>query len=228
MERTVHVHALAPVVAIDLDGTLADYYRHFCWYLENIYRPHAGRHIPDWTKTPNGEFSEALGMDKAEYRDAKLAYRQGGLKRSIPLLLRDDVDYLQRIRSKLGVQVWITTNRPWLRLDNIDKDTLYWIDHNLGEVDGVIFSQNKYQDLIDHVGRARILGVIDDLPENIMAAEELNIPGITRYGPHNTWWLESHGWNKTVVTTIIEFYSYVKMWKGEWDAEHPGILQVGS
>src|SRR5690242_19371376 len=115
----VRVHPLAPVVGMDIDGNLGDYHSHFVWFLNYIYYPNGygfrGLYA-DWSKTETGEFSEALGMDKADYRAAKLAYRQGGLKRCMPLFQedyrkdgRDAVkSEIQYIRSQ-GIQVWICT-----------------------------------------------------------------------------------------------------------------------
>jgi hypothetical protein len=232
----MRVHALAPVVAIDLDGTSGDYHGHFLWYLNNIYFPYghdirdfAGQIKANWNSA-RGEFSVALGMDKAEYRDAKLAYRQGGLKRCMPQFDNDHnlggiQQDVEAIRA-LGIQVWVTTNRPWMRLDNIDKDTKYWIDNNMGQVDGVIFSQEKYHDLIDNVGYDRILGVFDDLSENIQEAERLGLRSAIRLGDHNRQW--AHGKYSPLrmrrLSSFRDFVHVVKQWKGEWDAKHPAVL----
>jgi len=176
---TSRVHPLAPVVALDIDGTLADYYEHFRWFAElYLQRPVS----VDWSET--SEFSEALGIDKAAYRDIKLAYRQGGMKRSIAPVDEGVADLAPSLRHR-GLQVWICTTRPWQRLDNIDPDTQFWINRNLGRVDGVIYGEEKYQDLIDIVGRKRVVGVFDDLPENVNEAAELGLKAALRNGAHN-------------------------------------------
>lgn len=219
------VHALAPVVALDIDGTMGDYHGHFVWFLRNIYLPREWGQIsldvpvrPWWKPEYKGEFSDALGMDKAEYRAAKLAFRQGGLKRCMPQFTSDNgrlLYYVQAIRQ-MGVQVWVCTARPWMRLDNIDPDTQYWLTHNAGPVDGLIFGEDKYADLIDHVGRERILGVVDDLPENIERAWELNLPALLRYGRHNSWWREDV--EEEVAFGMEDVAEKVKEWKGKYDA----------
>jgi hypothetical protein len=190
----VRVHPLAPVVGIDIDGNLGDYHGHFRWFLENIYFP--GRAWPPyWDPTYEGEFSDALGLEKHAYRDAKLAYRMGGLKRCMPLFendykkdgensVRREIQYL---RSQ-GIQVWICTSRPWLSLTTVDPDTQFWLDRNVGKVDGLIYGEDKYLDLIDIVGKDRIIGVIDDLPDNILRAKELELRSAIRLGDHNRWW----------------------------------------
>jgi len=177
----MRLHPLAPVVALDIDGTLADYYEHFRWFAElYLQRPVEVK----WEFAEGGEFSEALNLDKTTYRQIKLAYRQGGMKRSIPPF-KGIRDMVTGIREKAGVQVWIATTRPWQRLDNIDPDTQFWLQHNVGRVDGVIYGEDKYLDLRDIVGVDRIVGVVDDLPENVIAAQSLGIPAILRAGGHN-------------------------------------------
>jgi hypothetical protein len=182
--NTFRLHPLAPVVGIDIDGTLAAYYDHFRWFAELYLQEPVPE--PDWsTGTP--EFEEALGMDKATYRAVKLAYRQGGMKRSIPVIDSGVESLVKKIRQD-GVQVWICTTRPWNRLDNIDPDTQFWINRHLGRVDGVIYGEEKYEDLLDIVGEHRIVGVVDDLPENVTRATDLGIPALMRSGPHNAVW----------------------------------------
>lgn len=180
----MRVHPLAPVVALDVDGTIADYYEHFRWFASLYLQRPVEIH---WEYADHAEFSEALGLSKDTYRDIKLAYRQGGMKRSIPPLANDRDDLLNIVQSfrQSGAQVWIATTRPWQRLDNIDPDTQFWLGRNVGRVDGVVYGEDKYLDLIDIVGRERILGVHDDLPENVITAISLGLNGALRAGAHN-------------------------------------------
>jgi hypothetical protein len=176
----MRLHPLAPVVGVDIDGTIADYYEHMRWFAElYLQRP---VNI-DWDFAPTAEFSDALQLDKKTYRDIKLAYRQGGMKRSIPVL--DERNVMLRAIRAGGIQVWITTTRPWQRLDNIDPDTQFWINRNIGRVDGVIYGEEKYMDLIDIVGKDRILGIVDDLPENVVSAMSLGLNAALAVGDHN-------------------------------------------
>ncbi len=190
--NTQRLHPMAPVVGLDIDGTLGDYYEHFTWfaslYLQRVVRP-------AWSSYSEMEFSDALGLPKEVYRQIKLAYRQGGMKRSLPM--HDGADHLVKWLRDCGVQVWICTTRPWNRLDNIDPDTQFWIDRNLGRVDGVIYGEEKYLDLIDCVGKERVIGVVDDLPENYIRAYDIGLPVILRRGYHNVWWREPNATGTT-------------------------------
>lgn len=175
------LHPLAPVLALDIDGTLGDYYEHFRWFTElYLQRPTK----LDWELTDTAEFSEALGLSKEVYRQIKLAYRQGGMKRSLPVF-DGTRKLIETVRQELGIQVWIATTRPWQRLDNIDPDTQFWLGRVAGRVDGVIYGEEKYLDLIDIVGKERIVGVVDDLPQNVVSAQSLGLRAALRVGGHN-------------------------------------------
>lgn len=72
----------APVVALDIDGTLGDYHGHFIRFAEQ----YIGRKLPDPYEITNGiPLHKYLHISKATYRQVKLAYRQGGMKRSMPV-----------------------------------------------------------------------------------------------------------------------------------------------
>lgn len=211
----MRVHPLAPIVALDIDGTLGDYYNHFRRFAEGYLQETLPE--PNWDNTD--EFSEALGLNKDVYRDIKLAYRQGGMKRSLPTIDDGVRTLVHDIRSDMGAQVWIATTRPWQRLDNIDPDTQFWIRKNLGKVDGVIYGEDKYQDLIDIAeerGQA-ILGVADDLPENIERAVELGLNALLRNGPHNRrYWRDrplKQGW--AMVAHSYDIYNHALNWKDQ-------------
>lgn len=207
----MRLHPLAPVVGLDVDGTLADYYEHMRWFAElYLQRPVS----IDWGFAPTAEFSDALQLDKKTYRDIKLAYRQGGMKRSIPIL--DDRGTMVKAIRAAGIQVWITTTRPWQRLDNIDPDTQFWLGRNLGRVDGVIYGEEKYMDLVDIVGKDRILGVVDDLPENVVSAMSLGINAALAYGEHNAGFRSVRP-NIPLVKSAADLGRIVFGWKKEFD-----------
>jgi hypothetical protein len=209
----IRVHPLAPVVALDIDGSLADYYAHFKWFAELYLQEEL---TIDWSNTT--EFSEALGLEKDVYRSIKLAYRQGGMKRSIPVLNGDETRRLIPAIRRLGVQAWICTTRPWQRLDNIDPDTQWWLNRNFGRVDGVIYGEEKYEDLIDIVGRRRILGVFDDLPENIVTAGLLGLNTAIRRGDHNERWIGEL--REDSVVKVVNHNSYLYALVQEWLEEN--------
>lgn len=169
---------LRPVVSIDIDGTLGDHHGHFSEfvssYLGTLFTP-SGSYPYDV------EFSEWLGLDKSTYREIKLAYRQGGMKRLMPVF-PGAAETVEALRA-MGIDVWIATTRPWLRLDNIDPDTRHWLyRHGIG-YDGLVFGDDKYAKLVSLLGD-RIIGALDDLPEQFDAAAENGIRPILKKNNH--------------------------------------------
>lgn len=170
-----------PVVALDIDGTLGDYHGHFlefaAKYFDRLMPP------PDEIN-PGLHLSEHMRVSKPEYREAKLAYRQGGFKRWMPAY--DGASELTQTIRGLDAEVWITTTRPYLRLDNIDPDTREWLRRNSIQYDAVLFGENKYTELVRQVERTRVIAVVDDLPECLEEANRCEIGSIwMRDQPYN-------------------------------------------
>lgn len=168
-----------PVVALDIDGTLGNYHLHFTRFAAQW----CGRDMPDPIENTDGvPLNKWLGMSKMTYRQCKLAYRQGGMKRSMPCY--EGASELTRQLRKASVEVWICTTRPYLRLDNIDPDTRHWLRRNRIQYDNVLFGEHKYRDLHRQTNN-RVLFVVDDLPEMIEQAESQGMEAILRRQPYN-------------------------------------------
>lgn len=169
------------VVALDIDGNLCDYH---AWFLQ-FAELYLGKKMPNPRDNTDGvPLYKWMGVSKQTYREVKLAYRQGGMKRSMPCY-PGAADLCRTIR-KMGVEVWICTTRPYLRLDNIDPDTRHWLRRNKIQYDGVLFGEHKYRDLVKIVGKDRVVAVMDDLPELLKQAQQVGagLP-ILRDQPYN-------------------------------------------
>lgn len=174
---------LRPVVAVDIDGTMADYHGTFTAFV----RWYFGRDETEMPAEPwdgQGEMEDYLRLTKHQYREAKLAYRQGGNKRTLPIH-NGAKELCHEVRA-MGAELWVATSRPWQRLDNIDPDTRFWLDSNDIEFDGILYGDDKYTQLLKIVERERIAGVIEDLPEQIEVLSASGIPFFQHYQPHNS------------------------------------------
>lgn len=196
-----------PVVAIDIDGTLGDYHGHFIKFAEGYF----GRRLPS-DFDGSVEFHEALGLPLSDYRDAKLAYRQGGLKRTMPRF--DGASILIKTLRR-DAEVFITTTRPYLRLDQTDPDTRFWLQKNEIEYDGLLYDEDKYEVLADIVDRRRVVAVLDDLPEQYDSAKFVFGSGVPL--------LRINKWNgatkrpnsvRDLSHAMEEIYERIKRWKG--------------
>lgn len=203
-----------PVVVFDIDGTLGDYHRHFLQFAREYF----GRYDLPSGYDGRQEFHEYLGLTLPEYRAAKLAYRQGGQKRSM-------VPYTYAIGAVesailAGCEVWIATTRPFNRLDNIDPDTVEWCRRNGILFDGLLYGDDKYAQLAEHIDPERVLCIVDDLPEQVALANE-SFPkrGRLILRQHNSW-TRSSG---VVEIKTIEFDAFtrnIKFQASIWKEQH--------
>ncbi len=190
-----------PVIALDIDGTTGNYHDHFHWFAQM----YLGRELSlDWDPVFQGSFNRALHITKRTYRDVKLAYRQGGMKRCMPV--KPGVRELTVELRRAGAEVWVCTTRPYLRLDNIDPDTRHWLDHRARmQYDGVLYGEDKYKDLSKIVGAENVVAVLDDLPEQTEKAQRVGLKAIMADGNHNYWYQaqqEINVWNGNVAVGI--------------------------
>jgi len=184
---------LKPIVAVDIDGTLGDYHGHFVDFSEGYmgYKPymfpeselpyiHYDAHLGKFSEW----WAEAFGSSTEVYRQAKLAYRQGGMKRTMPIFTGAQA-LCWAIRDA-GAELWVTTTRPYLSLDNIVPDTVEWLRRWDIEYDGMLFDDDKYTILGHRVDPRRVVAVFDDIQELVEAAE-VQFPGRA--------WLVKGKWN---------------------------------
>lgn len=159
---------LRPVIGLDIDGTLGYYHEHFIRYAEGFLQKEFHRVDKSLWQEGEESFWKIFGVSKTRYREMKLGYRLGRMKRSMPVI-PGAADFTRAVRAA-GAEVWVCTTRPYLSLDNIEPDTRWWLKQNGIQFDGLLFGPNKYRDLAKMVGRERVLGVLDDEPENLVRA----------------------------------------------------------
>lgn len=169
-----------PVVALDIDGTLGDYHGHFLRFAEAWY----GRPMPAADDiNPGLPLHRFMRTSKATYRQCKLAYRQGGLERSMPAY--PGASELTKALRKAGAEVWLCTTRPYLKLDTQSPNTQHWLRRNKIQYDHLLAGPRKYHDLVKQVGASRVVATLDDLPEMYDQADKLHLKPWLRDQPYN-------------------------------------------
>lgn len=206
MRCTSCSQTVRPVVAIDIDGTLGDYHGHFMKFAEGYF----GHQLP---REYDGsvEFHEALGLPLNKYREAKLAYRQGGWKRMMPR--HDGASTLIR-QLRREAEVFITTTRPYLRLDQTDPDTRFWLESNDIQYDGLLYDEDKYSKLTEIVDSRRVVAVLDDLSVQYDAARQQfgdRVP-ILRRNNYNKAMDRPNAVN-SLPQALTEIHDRIKEWK---------------
>ena len=167
-----------PVIGLDLDGTLGDFHGHFLRFAEQWL----GKEM-DFSYDGSLPLYQHMHVSKHRYRQVKLGYRMGGMKRSMPVY--PWASDLTRLIRSWGVDVWLCTTRPYLSHDNIDSDTRHWVRRNRLVCNGVMWGEHKYRDLARIVGRENVVAVFDDMPEMLDQATDLGIPAVMAVRPHN-------------------------------------------
>lgn len=171
---------LPPVLALDIDGTLGDYHSHWLSFAQEWM----GKPMPNAGMVNDGlPLHKHMRVSKSRYRECKLAFRRGGLKRSMPVY--DGARELTRDVRKAGAKIWICTSRPYLQVDNIEPDTREWLRRNGIQYDAFVWGHNKYRELVRAVPKTAIVGVLDDLPEMAKQAFDLGLPITIRDQPYN-------------------------------------------
>lgn len=168
---------IRPVVALDIDGTLSDYHGAFLAFAHRwLHGPTVPVEDAWMAYSGAGSLAEHMNVSEDLYRQIKLAYRQGGGKRfqePIP-----GYDLLLSYLSILEVEVWFTTTRPYNKFDSTDPDTRAWMDWHGLVGEGLIYDDDKYGRLLSIVGEGRIVGVLDDQPDQFDRAMELKLDPI--------------------------------------------------
>ncbi len=202
---------MKPIVALDIDGTLGNYHGHFLKFAEAWY----GRPMPAAdTINPGLPLHKFMRTSKATYRQCKLAYRQGGLERSMPVYPGAS-ELTQQVR-KAGASIWLCTTRPYLKYDQLYKDTLHWCRRNHIQYDAIIHGPHKYRDLVRNVGAERVAAVADDLPELVEQANMAGLPTILRDQPYNRHYFPPHGMRAVDMFDLTYMISkLIQQWKDE-------------
>lgn len=162
-----------PVVAIDIDGTLGDYHTHFIRFALGWL---GLDQLPAGVKLYSGEepfkewFQASFKTDVTTFRNIKLAYRQGGMKRTMPVYRGADRMVIEL--QGAGAEIWLTTTRPHDRYDRVDPDTREWLRRNQIAFDGLLFSGNKIDELLARIDPERIVTVLDDQEEVLKTVAE--------------------------------------------------------
>ena len=168
-----------PIAVFDIDGTLARYHQAVADFSSRYFDTLP---IP-YEYDGSVPFRDYLELTQAQHREMKLAYRQGGNKRFVPIY----AGALEAVESfrKVDAEIWMATTRPFNRLDNIDPDTREWLRRNHIEIDGLLFGEDKYQQLVDTVDQERIVICFEDLAEMMFAGRALGLPMWHVYRAHN-------------------------------------------
>lgn len=164
-----------PVAAFDLDGSLGDYHGGLFDFAEEWLGTEPGfAHHLRCTYDGSMKIARAMGITDEVYRQMKLAYRQGGGKRMMDPF--EGALDLVRCAYSAGMEVWITTTRPYNRFDSTDPDTRHWLERHGFPWHHIIYDDDKYHRLAEQVDVDRIVMVFEDQEDQLSQAGGLKMP----------------------------------------------------
>lgn len=175
-----------PVAVFDLDGTLFEYHKFLAVFVCNYWNLSEKELVEAITWRGEGKWHEKFGITQEQYRQAKLAFRQGGNKRLMKEFFDGGLELVSEL-SNYGCDIWYATTRPWQSLNNIDPDTRWRIETAGLPINGILYDEDKYRKLVTEcVDPDRIIIVVDDLPEQYDAATALGLPVVQVARQHNS------------------------------------------
>jgi len=209
---------VVPVVAVDIDGTLGDYHQHFLWFADTWLGTLTvnGKAVPSSARYHGDEpyrdwFCRLTGVDTTTFRQIKLAYRQGGMKRTMPPYPHaGELTLALRERA----EVWLTTTRPHDRYDRIAPDTVEWLRRNQIPYDALLFNEDKLAQLYDTVDPARVVAVLDD-EVDVLAQVTAGVPVLRR-----TRYNDKASWAGRKVSTLAGAMTMVNKLLTDWERQH--------
>lgn len=135
------------VCAIDLDGVLNHYPDTWVEYLNGTL----GTNFKDLN-----EAKESISYKK--YKDLKWVYRESGIK-SLLKPRAGAKETMEALKAQ-GYQILILTSRPFTQHKSLFKQTVDWLIECGFPYDGLIFSEEKYVEVITKAPNLRFL--VDD------------------------------------------------------------------
>lgn len=205
-----------PVVALDIDGTLGDYHGHFIEFATE-WLGYLPSKIDYDGRAPFGLwFAKVFNTDLTTFRMIKLAYRQGGLKRTMPAFA-GAAELTENIMGA-GAEVWITTTRPHDRFDRVDPDTREWLRRNGILFDGLLFGPRKLADLQTRIDPGRVVFVLDDQVEQLEEAKAVGWFTVLR----KTGW-NSGVWWPAAVTVLSSASRVAEAQINNWREQHGNL-----
>ena len=137
VEKEMNLKTKKDLVALDIDGVLADYPLSF----QNFIKEKTGVWVDIKGYDIYDEYSEVLGRDKL--LELKHEYRESGQKRFIPVC-EGAKDLCDRIHER-GFGIIFLTSRPYKQYNRIFADTMEWLDKNglKKSGDAIIFDEDK-------------------------------------------------------------------------------------
>ena len=158
-EHTLKLLKDENVIAIDIDGVLAQYPESFIAFIEK----ETGKDFSNIELTTHNLYDllgKELGLETM--KQLKHKYRNSGEKKFLPII-ENSVNATQQLKKK-GFTIVLLSARPYKQHPRIFADTIYWLKNNNFMYDAIIWGENKEEKIINEFPNMKFM--VEDLLEN--------------------------------------------------------------
>jgi len=159
------------IAVVDIDGTIGDYVKQFIDFVER--RTGMNQVPPELVSCDiYASLAKVVGWDMII--KLKHEFRVCGEKRCLPVM--DGAKEFLDALKKSNHDIVMLTARPFGKYKRILWDTIFWLKSNGLKFDAVLSSEDKYSELVKHIGSIRF-AVEDDLAQ----AKNISMLGVPVY-----------------------------------------------
>lgn len=164
-----------PIVGVDIDGVLADYYYDYPRFVEEFLGDSQMIDISG-SEFPHSDVNKFFtGYDKEQLMKCKDAYRQSERKANMPVC-EYAKEFLGELKAR-GYRIVLLTARPIDKYQMILANTIEWLEKNELPYDCVLWGEKKEERLIEEFGDTGMIKFfVDDIAKNANAIADLGIP----------------------------------------------------
>jgi len=166
------------LLAIDIDGVLADYVNGYCAYLYDQGLIEL---------FPNNQFSyniaEAYDIPKDIEEEAKRKFQELGGFRRLPVYAGAK-ETLEWARD-LGYKIALVSARPYLEMRRIYFDTIYWLNSNHIPYDAIFWGKDKADIVFSELYPIKPTWFIEDRDKHAIELANEGIPVLLLDKPYN-------------------------------------------
>jgi dimeric dUTPase (all-alpha-NTP-PPase superfamily) len=166
------------LLAVDIDGVLADYVTGYSDYLfsQNMIM---GR----LENQSSYNIAEAYGISKDVEEKAKRDFQESGGFRWLPVY--SGAEATLKWARELGYKIALVSARPYLEMRRIHADTIFWLHNNNIPYDAIYWGKDKADIIFSNLYPIKPTWFIEDRDKHAIELANENIPVLLLDKPYN-------------------------------------------
>lgn len=158
------------LIGIDMDGVLADYVKTFYKYVKKNLKINYNYNYNEM-KSLNlyKEFSKFFNIDEEKIKELKHKYRMSDEKKNMEFFRNSD-NFIYALKN-MGYKIILLSSRPIDKYPNMFYNTIYSLNKNNIDFDGIYFSEEKEKEILKRF--RNIIFFVEDNYENALKISKL-------------------------------------------------------